>query len=154
MDTEESRKFWESFPKRKDADDRRVLPSLGDCWWEAEKELSPSLLGKTWKELTEEEDLGALVAARKIGEDVKYIPKKPNIFTVKKEEIKMTKQEINKQNKMMVCVNCDKKFNVNDEGGMFISYTNMMFGYAPQDLCGDCADSVTDKEFMARVHKK
>ena len=39
----------------------------------------------------------------------------------------------------MVCVNCDKKFNVNDEGGMFISYTNMMLGYGAQDLCGGCA---------------
>jgi len=58
MDTEESRKFWESWPTLKNSKyksyDEIVLPSLGDAWWEAEKELSPSLLGKTWKELTDE----------------------------------------------------------------------------------------------------
>jgi hypothetical protein len=48
MDTEESRRFWESFPTLEDSKyesyDEIVLPSLGDAWWEAETELSPSLL--------------------------------------------------------------------------------------------------------------
>jgi len=101
MNTEEGRKFWASFPTLKDSKyesyDEIVLPSLGDAWWEAEKELSPSLLGKTWKELTEEEDLGALAAARKIGENIQYIPKKPDIFISQEKgddkELRKTVQE-------------------------------------------------------------
>ena len=46
LDTEASRRFWESFPKREDNDENIVLPSLGEAWWEAEKELSPSFLSK------------------------------------------------------------------------------------------------------------
>ena len=44
MDTEESRAFWESFPKRDESKKAEALPSIGEAWWEAEKELSLSLL--------------------------------------------------------------------------------------------------------------
>jgi hypothetical protein len=44
MDNEDSRSFWDSFP-RPETDERRIaLPSIGESWWEAEKELSPGLL--------------------------------------------------------------------------------------------------------------
>ena len=45
MDSEASRMFWETFPRSQNETDKKViLPSLGDLWWEAEKELSPTLL--------------------------------------------------------------------------------------------------------------
>ena len=44
MDTEDSRSFWNSFPSSETEDKRNALPSIGESWWEAEKELSPSLL--------------------------------------------------------------------------------------------------------------
>lgn len=45
MDNEDSRKFWASFPESSaEANENIVLPSLGEPWWEAEKELSPTLL--------------------------------------------------------------------------------------------------------------
>jgi hypothetical protein len=44
MDNEDSRRFWDSFP-RPETDERQIsLPSIGEAWWEAEKELSTSLL--------------------------------------------------------------------------------------------------------------
>jgi hypothetical protein len=44
MDNEASLRFWESFPNSEDAKSNLILPSLGESWWEAEKELSPILL--------------------------------------------------------------------------------------------------------------
>ena len=44
MDNEESRKFWESFPIPRPGDENIVLPSLGENWWEGERELSIGLL--------------------------------------------------------------------------------------------------------------
>jgi hypothetical protein len=44
MDNEDSRRFWDSFP-RPETDEKQIsLPSIGEAWWEAEKELSTSLL--------------------------------------------------------------------------------------------------------------
>jgi len=45
MDNEASRNFWDSFPKNEDENQSTmVLPSLGESWWEAETDLSISLL--------------------------------------------------------------------------------------------------------------
>jgi hypothetical protein len=44
IDNEYSRRFWDSF-QRPETDEKQIaLPSIGESWWEAEKELSPSLL--------------------------------------------------------------------------------------------------------------
>jgi len=44
MDNEDSRRFWDSFPRPETNEIKIALPSIGESWWEAEKELSPSLL--------------------------------------------------------------------------------------------------------------
>lgn len=44
MDTPESRAFWDSWPKRLEGEKVEKPPSIGEAWWEAEKEMSLSLL--------------------------------------------------------------------------------------------------------------
>jgi len=83
--------------------------------------------------MSKKTDLGALVAARKIGENVKYIPKKPDIFIIKKEEIKMANLKI-----------CDCCGDEELQGTVKFDYfVDMSVELAPYKcLCGTCNNAI------------